>query len=108
MFAAETPPTNLAPVRAATTAESIAWSKWVCTGSTASSRSTPSRCRPASILGSEGDNLPSPTESRLGREKKPSVSSALRPSSISMVVTPAQVMVTGDCGPAAGWSNRSA
>ena len=46
---------------AATTAESIAWSKWVCTGRTASSRSTPRRARQPSMRGSDGASLRVPT-----------------------------------------------
>ena len=45
IWAAEVPPTKTAPVLSATTAESMAWSKWVCTGSTASSRVTLARVR---------------------------------------------------------------
>ena len=54
------------------------------------------------MRGTEGSSRPSPTDSRLGREKKPSVSSADEPSDTSMVVTPAQVTVSGESAPAAG------
>ena len=87
---------QLRPVRSATTAESIAWSKWVWTGSTASSRSTPRRARQPSMRGSDGVSLPRPDGEKAGREKNPSVISADSPSSISRVVTPAHVTVSGD------------
>ena len=47
------------------------------------------------MRGADGDNVRSPTSARLGREKKPSVITADSPSSISSVVTPAQVTVSG-------------
>ena len=100
---ADVPPTSCALVRSATTAESIAWSKWVCTG-TASNRSTPMRARHPSMRGSDGEMRRSATAARLGREKKPSVISADEPSSISSVVTPAHVTVSGESGAAAGTS----
>jgi hypothetical protein len=80
----------------------------VCTGSTASSRSTPRRARQPSIRGSDGASRLVPTASRLGREKKPSVMIAESPASISSVVTPAQVTVTGASAAARGASKCAA
>jgi hypothetical protein len=91
-------------VRSATTAESIAWSKWVCTGSTASSRSTPNRSRLPSIRAADGAIWRSPTVAKPGREKKPSVISAEEPSSTRSVVTPAHVTVSGVSALASGVS----
>ena len=56
------------------------------------------------MRGADGDNDRSPTSARLGREKKPSVITADSPSSISSVVTPAQVTVSGAPSRAAGAS----
>ena len=56
------------------------------------------------MRGSDGDNARATTVSRPGREKKPSVITADSPSSISSVVTPAHVTVSGDAAVAAGWS----
>ena len=52
----------------------------------------------------DGAIWPSPTAARPGREKKPSVISADVPSSISSVVTPAQVTVSGASAAAPGTS----
>ena len=56
------------------------------------------------MRGAEGDNGRNPTSERLGREKKPSVITADSPSSMSSVVTPAQVTVSGAPSDAAGAS----
>jgi hypothetical protein len=104
-LAVDVPPTRVAPVRAATTAESMTWSKWLCTGSTASSRSTPARRRQASMRSMSGAMVPSTTRPRLGLLKKPSVISAEVPSSSSRVETPRKV-TDSPAGPAAGTSNR--
>ena len=56
------------------------------------------------MRGADGDSRRNPTSSRPGREKKPSVITADAPSSISSVVTPAQVTVNGASGPAVGAS----
>ena len=78
--------------------ESIAWSKWVCTGSTAASRSTPVRVSAALIRACEGISRRRVTKSDSGgREKKPSVINAVLPSSIRSVDTPSQVMFTAEC-----------
>ena len=60
------------------------------------------------IRGADGASLFSPTSSKPGREKKPSVSTADAPSSISSVVTPAHVTLSGASGPAAGASKKPA
>ena len=56
----------------------------------------------------DGAIRPSPTVARLGREKKPSVITADAPSSMSSVVTPAQVTVSGASGDASGTSKYRA
>ena len=50
------------------------------------------------MRGGDGAIRPSPTAASAGREKKPSVISADEPSSISSVVTPAHVTVSGASG----------
>ncbi len=60
-LAVDSPPSSSAPVRSATTAESIAWSKWVCTGTTAANRSMPARASASSIRPRSGATFPSPT-----------------------------------------------
>ena len=60
------------------------------------------------MRGADGDNARNPTSARLGREKKPSVISAESPSSISSVVTPTQVTVSGEPSCAAGASKKPA
>lgn len=95
-------------MRSATSAESIAWSKWLCTGNTAASRCTPTRARQPSTRAFDGAIRPSPIRARLGREKKPSVMIAVVPSSISSVETPSHVNDTAVSAVAAGTANRSA
>jgi hypothetical protein len=56
------------------------------------------------MRGADGDNGRNTTSNKRGREKKPSVISADSPSSISRVVTPAQVTVSGAPGSADGTS----
>jgi hypothetical protein len=56
------------------------------------------------MRGADGDSGRRPTSTSLGLEKKPSVITADLPSSISSVVTPAQVTVNGASGAAAGAS----
>ncbi len=56
------------------------------------------------MRGTDGEMRRVPTAARLGREKNPSVINAETPSSISSVVTPAQVTVTGLSAVAAGSS----
>ena len=61
-------------MRCATTAESMTWSKCVCTGTTAASLLPPGRVSPvrssaASILAASGAILRRPTDSSDGREK---------------------------------------
>nr|WP_186813815.1 hypothetical protein [Aeromicrobium flavum] len=111
-WSVEVPPTSRAPVRRATSGESITWSKWLCTGSTASTRgavgpSSPSRSSPASIRSGTGAIRPTPTFSSDGREKNPSTTRAEAPSSNESVDTPAKV-TPGRPSAASGTSNRLA
>jgi len=108
MRAADVPPIRRAPVNCATTAESIAWSKWVCTGTTASRRFTDSWDSAASIRGRDDASGRAATVRRLGREKNPSVITAVLPSSTSSVVTPAQDTESGVVGDAGGRSKWAA
>ena len=55
---------------------------------------------------SDGVNRRSPTSSSVGREKKPSVSTAEVPSSTSSVDTPSQVIDSAVSGSASGTSKR--
>ena len=100
------PPTSWAPVSRATTAESMAWSKWVCTGTIASSRPTCARASAASIRARSGAILRSPTLAREGREKKPSVMIADVASPSRSDETPRNV--APNPSPASGRSKRSA
>ena len=56
------------------------------------------------MRGSDGEMRRTPMVPRPGREKNPSVISVDEPSSISSVVTPAQVTVSTESAPAAGTS----
>ena len=60
------------------------------------------------MRGGDGLSRRVPTAESVGREKNPSVISADSPSSISNVVTPAHVTVSGDRGSATGWSKKPA
>ncbi|WP_207208614.1 hypothetical protein [Nocardioides oleivorans] len=88
----------------------MTWSKWVCTGATASrprpSRPRPSRASAASIRNASGSMRRSSTDGSAGREKKPSVITALSPSSTSRLDTPRNVTASPPEEP--GTSNRSA